>query len=376
MTIIRTAHRPSSAVRRVAATRRGQTPFTVCGCTSRFCASAARPFSAARLKTAVCTLLALAGCFLAAAQEPPEAKRGDRSPGQPQAAAARSLSPELVAKNVESFEFVWKTVRDRHFDPKLGGLDWQAVHDELRPKVERAKTMGDARALMSEAIDRLGQTHFEIIPSGLYDDLENPNEGPGEVGMDVRLLAGRAVVTAMDQALPAARQGVKPGWIIDKIDGKPVSEILKLAEAAYSRSGMVEAYKTIAVLHRLHGRVARAIGFDFLDAADHPAHRDLVAEQPVGVPATFGHLPTFYVEFTAGRVEGSVAYISLNVFFDAVNVMKKFGEAIEANRDADGLIIDLRGNPGGMGIMSFAIANWSVTKPGQKLGTLISRWVR
>ena len=65
--------------------------------------------------------------------------------------------------------------------------------------------------------------------------------------------------------------------------------------------------------------------------------------------------------------------VSLNVFFDPVNVMKQFGEAIKANRDADGLIIDLRGNPGGIGLMSYAIANWFLTKSGQKLGTLVTR---
>lgn len=31
-------------------------------------------------------------------------------------------------QNLDSFEKVWTTVRDRHWDPKLGGLDWQAVH--------------------------------------------------------------------------------------------------------------------------------------------------------------------------------------------------------------------------------------------------------
>ena len=41
--------------------------------------------------------------------------------------------------------------------------------------------------------------------------------------------------------------------------------------------------------------------------------------------------------------------MALNAFFDPVNVLKQFGEAIEANRDAEGLILDLRGNPGGMG---------------------------
>ena len=48
---------------------------------------------------------------------------------------------EQREKNVESFEVVWRTIRDTHFDPKLGGLDWQAVHDELKPRVENARTM-------------------------------------------------------------------------------------------------------------------------------------------------------------------------------------------------------------------------------------------
>ena len=41
---------------------------------------------------------------------------------------------------IDSFEHVWKTVRDRHWDPKVNGLDWQAIHDELRPGVERAQS--------------------------------------------------------------------------------------------------------------------------------------------------------------------------------------------------------------------------------------------
>ncbi len=319
-------------------------------------------------------LFALVHRGFASAHEPPPAQDKALSTSKRSEAGTQSpVTAEHSSKNVESFEAVWKTVRDRHFDPKLGGLNWQAIHDELRPKVERAKTIADARALMTEAVERLGQTHFEIIPSGLYEDLENTNEGPGVLGIDLRLIDGRALVTAVSPGLAAAQAGVMPGWVIEKINGKPVSEILKAAEAAYAKSGMLVARKTIAVNRRLHARVGSAIGIDFLDAQDRTVHRDMLASEPVGVPASFGHLPTFYVQFTTRRVEGSVGYISLNVFFDAVNVMKKFGEAIEASRDADGLIIDLRGNPGGMGIMSFAIANWFVTEPGQKLGTMITR---
>lgn len=55
------------------------------------------------------------------------------------------LTPEQQRLNLESFEHVWTTVRDKHWDPKLAGLDWQAVHDELRPQLESATTMEQAR---------------------------------------------------------------------------------------------------------------------------------------------------------------------------------------------------------------------------------------
>jgi len=36
--------------------------------------------------------------------------------------------------------------------PKLGGLDWQAVHDELRPAIDKSVTMEDARKIMMDMI--------------------------------------------------------------------------------------------------------------------------------------------------------------------------------------------------------------------------------
>jgi carboxyl-terminal processing protease len=300
---------------------------------------------------------------LAGAQEAPPTK----------AAKPAELTAAQRAKNIESFEVVWKTIRDKHFDPKLGGLDWQAVHDASRPRVEAALTMKDARAAISEVIERLHQTHFGIIPADIYEDLGNPKEGPGEVGLDLRLIDGRAIVTAVAEDRPAARSGVKTGWVVDKIDGKPVSELLKKAEEAYAKAGMVPAHQTMAVLSRLRGAVRSKIAVDFLDDKDKPVHIDLIADEPAGVPATFGNLPTFYVQFHSKRVDRTVAYLSLNIFFDLVNVLKKFGEAIEANRDADGLIIDLRGNPGGIGAMAFAMGGYLVSEPGLKLGTMITR---
>src|SRR3954447_25860848 len=66
--------------------------------------------------------------------------------------------------NLESFEQVWRTVRDRHPDPGLNGLNWQAIHDEVRPKIEAAKSIDEVRGILNEMLARLGASHYAVIP--------------------------------------------------------------------------------------------------------------------------------------------------------------------------------------------------------------------
>ncbi|MGH9594031.1 MAG: hypothetical protein ACRD5L_13150, partial [Bryobacteraceae bacterium] len=88
-------------------------------------------------------------------------------------AAGVALTPSERELNNESFEYVWTTIRDKYWDPAIGGLNWQAVHDELKPKMEKAETMAEARAVLDDMLGRLHLTHFEIIPEDAYSDLDS-----------------------------------------------------------------------------------------------------------------------------------------------------------------------------------------------------------
>jgi hypothetical protein len=70
-----------------------------------------------------------------------------------------ALTAEQKRLNIESFEFIWSTIRDQYWDPALGGVNWVGVHDELRPQIERAVTMSQAREIMGRMMDRLGKSH-------------------------------------------------------------------------------------------------------------------------------------------------------------------------------------------------------------------------
>src|SRR5512133_665382 len=92
--------------------------------------------------------------------------------------------------DLDSFEKVWTTVRDKHWQTKPGGLDWQAIHGEYRPRVEKSTSPTEARAVIQEMLARLGQSHFAIIPAAIYSVVDDEEGGPGVTGIDLRILDG------------------------------------------------------------------------------------------------------------------------------------------------------------------------------------------
>src|SRR5436305_1348434 len=98
-------------------------------------------------------------------------------------AAASVLTPRVVwaeqdeapavAARVATFEEVWRTVRDRFYDPHLAGLDWPAVRDRHLPDAERA---GSDEALARVINSMLGElqashTHYYTADEPAYYQL-------------------------------------------------------------------------------------------------------------------------------------------------------------------------------------------------------------
>ena len=168
--------------------------------------------------------------------------------------SAGELTPAQKRLNIASFEQVWKTVRDTHWDPKLGGLDWQAVHDEFRPAVEKAETMAQARKAMSDMLGRLHQTHFGIIPVDAYNEVDDKSQSggaEGRTGIDVRVVSGQALVTSVDSGSPAAKAGVRPGWQILQIGGKDVAGPIETVGGVYKDSTLRDMMLSRAMASRL-----------------------------------------------------------------------------------------------------------------------------
>jgi carboxyl-terminal processing protease len=281
---------------------------------------------------------------------------------------AQSLTPEKRIQ-IESFEKVWTTIRDKHWQKNPGGLDWQAIHEELYPRILAADSPEAALAIMREMLGRLKQTHFGIFPASVYNDVEAAAGGDGSPGIDTRVLDGKAVVTGIDPASPAERAGVKLGWIVESVNGKPLAPVIK---ALAADPNIHELALERAVKSRLSGGVGESNKFIFLDAKGSPVELSLQLAEERGPSARFGNLPPIHVFFESKKF-GNTGYLRFNMFLDLVRVMGKFGETVQDCMSCDGLIIDLRGNPGGIGGMAMGMAGWLIDKPDQRLGTMYLR---
>jgi carboxyl-terminal processing protease len=279
------------------------------------------------------------------------------------------LSADQKQLNIASFEKIWTTIRDKHWEKNPGGLDWQAVHAEFRPKMEAAQTQEQSLAVMRAMLDRLKQTHFAIFSATVYNDVGIESLGDGSPGLDTRVLDGQAIVTRIDPGSPAESAGVKLGWQIVSANGQFLAPLIQKLKAD---PAIRELTLERSVLARLTGLPGTRIHVMLLDGANRTTTLDLALAQPRGPVSRFGNLPPTHVWFDSKKL-GSTGYLGFNMFLDLPRTMASFAAAVNGCKQCNGLIIDLRGNPGGIGGMAMGMAGWLLDKPDQRLGTMYMR---
>jgi len=192
----------------------------------------------------------------------------------------------------------------------------------------------------------------------------------GDIGVDVRLLDGKAVIAMVRSGTPAAQAGLRPGLIIERIDGKPVEQIIQEGEALLippfnprNRINNLSGY----ISGHIYGPPKTKVKIHFRDkdgkGKEAVIHRKSRGRGRVASSA----MPPFYVEFEAKRLGNNIGYVWFNHWAEPADT--KFIGALASMRDVRGLIIDLRGNPGGfLGVVH------TVTKHLLSEKTLVSSW--
>jgi len=277
----------------------------------------------------------------------------------------------------QTFDIVWRTVKEKHFDPAMGGVDWDQARETYAPRAAALKSDRELYQLLQEMLGLLHQSHFNIIPpeSLIPEDQIEPSSGG--VGVDLRLTGGAAMITRVEPDSSASRGGLRPGFLIKQVGDKPVEEILAPFAKSAERAEIKNIYMTRRVLAAINGDPGVAVKIVYLDDKNQTRETTLTRERLKGeLSPKFGNFPPQYTEFETKRIannsgtSGYIGYIRFNIF--TMPVIEKLKAAMTGFTDADGMIFDLRGNPGGIGAIAITIAGKICDKQGS-LGTMKTR---
>lgn len=267
-----------------------------------------------------------------------------------QAAAAQQSPPPVV-----TFDTAWTIIRNTHFDSTFNGVNWNDVRTELRPRAEAARSNIELRAVLANLVSRLGQSHFSLIPSESADRGEGSG-GPGDVGVEVRYLEGKFVITRVEPGSPAALAGVRAGWAVNRVDTMTAPKMLKRAETARAKYALKTIAGVVAQTY-LRGEPGSSVNVEFLNERDAIVQKTITRRADPGQPVKLGNMPPFYTRFAARSLSADnkpVGLLWFNVWM--APVMASLDSAVDRMRQSAGIVIDLRGNPGGAGAMAMGVA--------------------
>ncbi len=179
--------------------------------------------------------------------------------------------------------------------------------------------MTEVRSILTSMLAKLDSSHYAIIPAGEYD----PDTRP----------VGHAE-TQKAPVAPAPAAAVEPAVPVTNRDKQ---EQLKKVEPEATPGAAPAAA---------------------------PSQDSVVR---------FGNLPEMRVSFHSRILNDGPGYIKFNEFLDPASIMPKFEAALKSFANTPGVILDLRGNPGGIGIMAAGIAGFFIDRPGLKLGEMKTR---
>ena len=273
------------------------------------------------------------------------------------AAASNSVSRET---REETFRVVWETVRDRYYDPTFGGLDWDAAGKETRQKAVNAPSDEAFYEALQAMVDRLGQSHFQVLPPFWVGTRHLQRRGGADAGIELAEAGNQMLVWKLRETTHA---GLRPGCALLEADGTALSELREEILAGAKPDRKQERLYREAVESLLKGSAGQSVEVRYRCGESPVATASLPLRYSQRERSeSLGHMPSMETEFEVKRLPGSIVSIRFNLF--VMSVLPRIRAAIQqaAQDGARGIIFDVRGNPGGIGAMANGIAGFLVNE--------------
>jgi C-terminal processing protease CtpA/Prc len=236
---------------------------------------------------------------------------------------------------LEMLDVVSKDVRKHYYDPEFHGINWDARVAEARNRIKAQTNLGMAFAYVAWALDGLDDSHTFFLPP------QRPVRHT--YGFETAMVGDRCYVTRVRPGTDAEAKGLKPGDEVLAIEGhapnreimwkmdyrfrvlRPQPELrVALRDPAGQQREVVVTAKIVELSPITDLTGANSMDFwNVIRESESEEHRMRIRSNAVGDDVLVAKLPRFF--FDLSEVDG----------------------LIDQARKHQGLILDLRDNPGG-----------------------------
>lgn len=263
----------------------------------------------------------------------------------PTASATASPAPPTVISDggrQRLFNEVWQTIADNYLYEDFRGLDWVAVRAEFAPQVAAATSNQEFYDLLIRMVDHLDDHHSRFLAPGAAqaeDQLSTGREAQVGIGVLTMNTGAGAMIVQVFPNSPAADAGLQPRDQILAVDGLPL-------HAGGDIQGPEGSHLRLTVLRP---------GDDT---------RDVVLTR---------RLVEGRITPTVRRLEGDIGYLAVNTLWvhDMPDMVSGALTDLVVERPLRGIILDLRGNPGGWRSVLSGILSHFVQG---RVGVFFDRW--
>jgi len=249
-----------------------------------------------------------------------------------------SLNTETMTNNTQIssqklFEQTWKEIDKGFYDSSLNSQDWKYWKKHYKNKI---KTDEDAKVAIDTMLASLNDDYSRFLNKKEYKEQNSSIDSKiCGIGVNIMNQSGKIVVYSVLDNTPAKQAGIKDNDVILKVDNKSVSG-MNVADVADLVRGKENSQVKLEIMrgkYKFTKTITRK---------------------------------TIKIDSVKTSIHDDIGYIKISSFIGTSTSME-FLSAINKTKDTKGLILDLRGNTGGLLTNAIFIANIFLDK-----GTIVN----
>lgn len=223
----------------------------------------------------------------------------------------------------------WRIIKTKYYDPTLNGQDWSRWN---RHYVDQIKTKEDAYVAINSMLASLDDPYSKFLNQEEYaEQTTNIDSKIVGIGVNIMSIDGKIIIVSVVEDTPAYKSGIKAGDIILKADTKEVSG------------------KTVSdVASLIRGEPETTVNLELMRKKQKFSKK--IKREEIKIK-----------NIKADVIDKNIGYIQI-VSFISSDMTTEFVEALNKTQNCQGLILDLRGNTGGLMPNAVVIADMFLTQ--------------